>query len=333
MKQDSVEIGTAIARPGELARGVLRVGLLFDSSTVDIPVVVINGARPGTNVWIQSGLHGNEYVGARAIHQLLSEINPAQVVGGLVVVPMGNILAFRSARRSAEQDGLDMNRVWPGSDVDDARSLSAHTEIAVNHLYQPMRQFADIVIDCHSGGWANKMANWIAYLDTGDEASRTAGQLAEASGLDVIWRRERDSFIKKVAGSLSDLLASEGIPCVVIEVGGEGRVDPEPLAAMTNALRNILGSTGVLRGMSTAKSQARHVAHGKWMRAKEGGMFRRSVELLQEVHEGDTVGLITDLHGDLLETISAPIEGIVIGIRTLAVVNSGEYIGNIAEQA
>lgn len=328
--QETITIGTASAQPGQTVYGTLQVARICDASAVNIPVVVVNGKRSGKRIWIQSGVHGNEYVGARAIHSLLAELNAADLVGSLVLVPVANILAFRAASRSAEQDGLDMNRVWPGNDLMGAKSLSAHTEITVHYLYQALRKFADIVIDCHSGGWANIMANWVAYLDIGDEASQLCDRLARATGFDVIWRRRRDAFIEKVAGSVSGLLAEQGIPCVVLESGGEGRVDTEPLSSMTNALRNILREMGVLPGEPDVPKPAKYVAHGNWLRAKEGGMFRRAVQLLQEVSKGELIGTITDLHGDRIEEIIAPTDGIVIGIRTLAIVNSGEYVGNVA---
>ncbi len=333
MSEEKIIIGSASASSGERTHALLQVARLCDGSPVEVPVIVVNGESPGKCIWIQSGVHGNEYVGSMAIHNILSELESSQISGSLIMVPMTNVLAFRAATRSAEQDGLDMNRVWPGNDFSNAKNLSAHTEIVVHHLFQAMRRYADVVIDCHSGGWANKMANWIAYLDSEDEASEICSQLADAAGFDVIWRRQRDSFIRKVKGSVSDTLALQGVPCIVVESGGEGRVDSEPLLATTNALKNMLKAAGVLAGEPDITKRPKYVVRGNWLRAKEGGMFCRAAELLQAVSEGDLIGTVTDLHGDTIEEITSSADGIVIGIRTLAIVNSGEYVGNVAEPA
>jgi len=224
-----------------------------------------------------------------------------------------------------------MNRVWPGNDLAHARSLSAHTEIVVDHLYRAMRPHADVVIDCHSGGWANLMANWAAYLDLGDAASEVCGRVSRAAGFDAIWRRRRDELEKKASGSVSDILAGQGVPCVVLEAGGEGRADEAAVQSLTHALNNILKALGVLPGSPEIAKPPVYVSRGNWIRASQGGMFRQAVGLLQRVSKGDRLGTVTDLFGNGIEEIVSPAAGIVIGIRTLAVVNSGEYIGNVAE--
>jgi len=64
-----VAIGTATARPGERATGYIRVPAGVDAAA-DIPVIVINGAKPGPVLALVAGAHGTEYASIIALEKL-----------------------------------------------------------------------------------------------------------------------------------------------------------------------------------------------------------------------------------------------------------------------
>jgi uncharacterized protein len=53
-------VGSASAERGQKATGYIDVSAGVDAAT-QIPVVVVNGARPGPVLALVSGLHGTEY--------------------------------------------------------------------------------------------------------------------------------------------------------------------------------------------------------------------------------------------------------------------------------
>src|SRR6266581_2028968 len=59
--QSRFTVGTASASPGEKSTGILEVPAGVDAAT-SIPVVVVNGAKPGKVLALVSGAHGTEYV-------------------------------------------------------------------------------------------------------------------------------------------------------------------------------------------------------------------------------------------------------------------------------
>jgi predicted deacylase len=327
----AIRVGTASAASGTRADGVIHGGRLVDSSPVDIPVAVFNGARPGRKVWIHGAIHGDEYVGTRAIQQLIARLDPSEMSGALVAIPVANISAFRAGTRAAPQDGLDMNRVWPGAELDKARALNPHSEVIVHRMFEAMTTIGiDAVIDCHTGGSWCLMANWAAYADYGDAAVE-AGRLAEAAAFDVIWGRKREFIASNVSGSAGDVLSSRGIPYVVLEAGGLTIADRAPVAATVRGLENILKATKVITGEPDVPMPARRVTKGHWMRAREGGLFERRVDLLQAVEKGSVIGVVYDVLGHQLDELRAPATGIVIGLRYAATVASGDYVGNVSE--
>src|SRR2546421_9311055 len=58
--QSNFTVGTASAAPGQKSTGYLEVPAGVDPAT-NIPVVVINGAKPGKILALVSGAHGTEY--------------------------------------------------------------------------------------------------------------------------------------------------------------------------------------------------------------------------------------------------------------------------------
>ncbi|HVI86446.1 MAG TPA: succinylglutamate desuccinylase, partial [bacterium] len=58
-----VVVGTARARPGEIARGAIPVGRGFDGP-IEIPAIVARGVEDGPVLWIDGATHGDEPEGS-----------------------------------------------------------------------------------------------------------------------------------------------------------------------------------------------------------------------------------------------------------------------------
>src|SRR6266478_2209689 len=69
--QSPFTVGTATAAPGQKATGYLEVPAGVDAAT-SIPVVVVNGAKPGKVLALISGAHGTE--SERASYLITKEI-------------------------------------------------------------------------------------------------------------------------------------------------------------------------------------------------------------------------------------------------------------------
>jgi len=74
----SFAVGTAKAARGQKAYGAIEVPAGVDAA-LSIPVVVVNGAKPGPVLAIVSGAHGTEYASIIAVERLISALDPATV--------------------------------------------------------------------------------------------------------------------------------------------------------------------------------------------------------------------------------------------------------------
>src|SRR5258707_2540417 len=112
--QSKFTVGTASSAPGEKSSGTLEVPAGVDAAT-SIPVVVVNGAKPGKVIALVSGAHGTEYVSIIAIEKLIAALDPAQVTGTVILVPLINIQSFEQEVPHVNPvDDKSMNRFYPG---------------------------------------------------------------------------------------------------------------------------------------------------------------------------------------------------------------------------
>jgi predicted deacylase len=86
----SFTLGTATAASGQSATGFLHVPAGVDAAT-DIPVIVVNGAKSGPVLALVSGAHGTEYASIIALEKLIPALDPAELSGTVVLLPLVNI--------------------------------------------------------------------------------------------------------------------------------------------------------------------------------------------------------------------------------------------------
>lgn len=330
--REKFTIANITVEPGAVQHGRWQVAESYDNSPVEIPIAVINGVNDGPCVWVQCAVHGDEYVGVAAIQELLKNVDPQQLSGIIVALPWVNVLAFRAGARMAPQDGMDMNRVYPGQSIDQAMHLFAHTELVIHEIFQEMKK-ADVILDLHDGGRMGRMSPYIQYFTTGEEVDRRSRDLAFASGMDIIWESPPGFVEKKAPGSVGTVTTGMGIPTLTIEIGGEGRIPADDVRRMYLSVDNILKKLQMIPGeiQPHGADQKLVVRQGNWLRPKRGGVFVGYVTPGQLVKKGDLICDVRDPFGQVIEELVAPIDGVVIGIRTYGIIASGQYAGNVAE--
>lgn len=133
-----------------------------------MPVTVIVGAEAvaGRGLVAIGGTHGNEYEGPVAIKHLLAEINAAEVCGRLILVPTLNVMAFRAGQRDSPDDGLNLNRAFPG---DAAGSVTSRVADFVSRLIFP---HVHVVLDIHAGGRVARFPRCTSFHDVPNASQR-----------------------------------------------------------------------------------------------------------------------------------------------------------------
>src|SRR5438445_12155704 len=90
-----------------------------------------------------AGHHGVEQEGPSALISLWHSLRPESLRGSLVMIPVLNPPAFQALRRASLEDGLDINRIFPGN------SRGTVTERLADALRAPLIWCADLVLSLY----------------------------------------------------------------------------------------------------------------------------------------------------------------------------------------
>ena len=310
-------VGTATAAPGETARGAIPAGDLAGGVKVEIPVVVINGAKPGPVFWVNGAIHGDEPEGPRAIQLAMRRIDPAQLTGAVVMVPVVNPLAFSAAERGNPLDtfSYDMNRIYPG------KPNGYFTERLADLHWTAMKDVADMEISIHSGG-AHSFLDKAIFVDERPESV----ELARAMGAG--WGCIMSNFNK--SGSPMAMLNGLGKVGITVELGGRSATSPERFRyvaeELARSILNILYHYKMLPGTPTYPQPA-YKGVQEALLAPASGIFLpvEGVDFLKMMKKGDPIAQIVNVFGDTVGELSAPADGMFFGLRALPNVNMGDW--------
>ena len=313
----TVEVGTAKAAPGTVARGAIPVTTLAGGGAVEIPLVVINGSKPGPVLWVDGAIHGDEPEGPLCCQILMREVKPQDLSGTLVLVPVINVAAYEAASRGNPLDTFshDMNRIYPG------RANGYLSERVAYAHYEWMTKVADMEISIHSGG----AHSFLAPAMFTDERPESV-ELGTAMGPG--WGCMMSSFNPK--GSPMAAMAEAGKVGITVEYGGRSPTSPDLFAkvgrvfadAILNVLRHYKMTPGAAKYDANRTKGAQEA-----LLAPASGLFlpEPDIKFLSPMRKGDRIATIVNLFGDELATLHAPADGMIFGLRALPNVTTGDW--------
>jgi len=284
-----------------------------------VPIATI-GNGEGPTVLVSGGNHGDEYEGQVAALRLIQELDPAQVHGRIVVVPVISKDASRANTRMWPS-GANFNRSFPG------RPDGPPNEQLADYFTRVLFPAADVVIDMHSGG---RTAWFIpcSHMHVVDDAAQRRAMLEAMQA----WNSDYHFLYVDVNGTglLPVEAENQGKVVVTTELGGGGRV-PAPVHALAwSGLLNVLRHVGVLEGDVVRRDPPAVILDGRdpanYVICEQDGIFEGLLEPGAEVRAGDPVARLWD--PDRLDraptVIEAPLDGVLACIRSIPVVEAGD---------
>ena len=322
--QTRFSVGTASAAPGQKATGYLEVPAGVDAAT-NIPVVVINGAKPGPVLALVTGAHGTEYVSIIAVEKLISNLDPAQISGTVVLLPLVNIASFEQKVPHVNPiDNKSMNRFYPG------KADGTQTERASFLITKQVVDRCDYLIDYHGGDLDESLRPYAYWAPTGRDAQdRVSKQMVLAFGLDhiIIWR-ERPTDINATR-YLDNTASVRGKPSIVVEAGHAGTVESDDVALLFN------GTLSTMRVLKMLPGDPHAIENPVWLEklvdviAEGPGMWYPFVKRGTYVEAGMKLGYVTDYFGKVILEARAPAAGVILHLNAVPSLKKGDNIANI----
>jgi predicted deacylase len=295
---------------------VLTVAAGADHAVIELPLLRAAGAADGPHVVILGGVHGDEYEGIAAAASIWHDLDSQELSGTVSIVPTANLPACGAGTRTSPIDGLNLARTFPGS-ADG--SVTERIAAALSELIRT----ADLLIDLHSAGQHYAMPLLCGSYVADDELGRRCQAAGLAFGAPIYWAHPDISPGRSLSVALD-----AGLPSIYVESGGGGRVRPTDLEAYRQGVLRVLAQCGALPAAPpAAPPRMRLRSSGDVdlaLAVTHGGILLEGVALLQAVRSGDTLGRVIDDRGQVLETLRAPADGVVIMARRTARVCPGD---------
>jgi predicted deacylase len=325
-QQHSFSVGTAAAVPGEKATGYLQVPAGSDAGT-EIPVVVIQGSKPGPVLALVSGAHGTEYASVIAVEKLIQKIDPAQVAGTVILVPLVNVQSFlQKVPHVNPVDGKSMNRFYPG------KADGTQTERASWLITRQIVERSDYLIDYHGGDLDENLRPYSYWPISGNQKQDAITRdMVLAFGLDhiIIWAdRPKDPNASRY---LDNTAGTRGKPAIAVEAGYSGTVMPADVDALVNGTLNVMRYLKMLPGAAPLIENPVWIGKIDSVASDREGIFYPLVERGTYVEKGMKVGYVTDYFGNVIYEARAPASGIVLYICSVPSMKKGDTVANIGE--
>src|SRR5215468_12220456 len=207
-------VGSATAARGQKALGVIEVPAGSDAGT-SVPVAVFHGAKPGPALALVSGAHGTEYASIIALEKLIGLLDPAEISGTVIIVPLVNVPSFEQKVPHVNPvDGKSMNRMYPGK-VDGTQTDRASFLIAKQVVEQ-----CDHLIDLHGGDLDENLRPYSYWTKTGNEKQDSVSRgMVLAFGLDHIILATDRPKDRAASRYLENTATVRGKPSITVEAG------------------------------------------------------------------------------------------------------------------
>lgn len=278
-------------------------------------------ADNGKRIAIVTGIHGDELEGQYICYRLVKKItaNMANLTGTVEIYPAVNPLGMESVSRAFPMTGLDMNRVFPGSDIG---------SIAENIAKKLIEDIigADMCVDIHS---SNIFIREIPQVRVRPENSDRLMKYAKLLNTDMVWVHESGAV---GSGSLAESLIAREVPTLVVEMGVGQRIDLEYCDQLLHGLFNLMHELGIWaeeeHGISHPMVSTDGVVHV--VHSSGSGIFIPTAEHNMWLEKGSVIGeIVTPITGTVEQEIIAPVSGVVFSLREYPIVYEGSVIARM----
>lgn len=323
----TIEIAGLPIGPGEKKRGWLPVST-WGAQAVEMPFTVVNGAQAGPRLAVMAGIHGCEYTGIEASIRLGRDLDPQELRGTLILIHVVNIPAFQSRTPYVcPLDGLNLNKIRDENPGGTARGTISHRMI--HTLFHRVIYPSDACIDLHAGDLFESLTEpFIIFPVTPDQGvNERIRAMAEAYGVSYIWGVKENGILR--AGDHS----GQGVvPSIMVECGQEGKIEEEYVRIHYRGVLNVMRLLG-MTGPSWAAPETSPVLirQGGKIMAETGGIFHARVKPGERVVEGDLLGEVKDIWGDVLQRMTAPADCMILMTVSNPIIGAGDVVLGYAE--
>ena len=240
------------------------------------PLPVRSGS--GQDAGGHSGVHGCEYVGVQALRRLAVELDPAELSGNVILLPLANPTGFYAGAKQVVPEGRSqpepgLPRRSGGHPVGPAGLRAGNCPLPGGRL----------LADLHSGDCNEALYPLVFFPTAGTEAVNRAA-LTAARALTVPYR------VRSTAqNGLYSWAVQKNIPALLIERGGLGLWSETEVNACCEDVRALLRHLDILPGGNPFRDQV-EIAEARYVESAADGLWHPAAGLNDSVKAGGSAG-------------------------------------------
>ena len=278
--------------PGAARRLSWSASDIFEGIANSTPVLAVNGAEEGPVLCLTGAVHGDELNGIEIVRRVVHHLDPAELKGAVIGVPIVNLHGFRRASRYLP-DRRDLNRFFPGNPKGSSAARIAYS------FFNEVIAHCTALVDLHTGSFHRTNLPQVRA----DVRHPAVVELARGFDSMVVLHSQPGQ------GTLRRAATEQGIPAITLEAGEPMRLQPAEVDAGVAGIESLLNALGMVKRLRLFRETEPVYYDSKWIRADSGGIFIGNVKLGQRVNEADLLGTITDPITNHTQEIRAPTDG------------------------
>ncbi|MDY3058450.1 MAG: M14 family metallopeptidase [Fusobacterium sp.] len=290
------KLGNITCNKGEKYSGFWKI------DDYNIPVTVIYGKNRGKTICISAGIHNCEYTSIQTAIDLANEFNPDNINGILIILHTVNYSGFfKRVPRIVPEDNKNLNRVFPG---EENGTVSEKIAFAFSKYLYPQ---LDFFIDLHGGDLFEEVMPFIYAPGIGEkEVIDFSHKVASNISLPVRVR-------SKASTGAYNSAAIQGVPSLLIEIGGNGNIESKNLDRYKSCLKEFLAYLEVIEYTTSSKSEEqKEITQANYLESPCEGYWYPRFKAGDLVEKDDILGEIKDCFGKELCTFRAEFDGIIL---------------------
>ena len=276
--------------------------------------IFVCGKDVGKTLVITAGVHGCEYVGIEAAKRLSEVIDPLELRGNIILIPLLNINGFfQGSKQVIPEDNENLNRAFPGK-ADG--TLSSRIAYAIETNIYP---YADFLIDLHSGDSNESLLPLVFYPGAGNQSVNEQA-IEGAKELSVPYRVKSSS-----KNGLYSWAVQKQIPALLIERGANGLWSEQEVEDCMNDIFRIMSFLGIRQEQYKNIDQI-EITEAIYEEAETNGYWYPNITAGEKVYSGDRLGYFQTYPDKKLIDIRAKFDGLVLYYTTSLGVKSGDSL-------
>lgn len=310
--KNSISFGGLTANPGE----IVKKYIILPGTRYKMPVAVVNGVGDGKIMLITASIHGFEYPGIQAAAELVRELDPSQMNGAAVIIPVVNASGFYGRNPYIcpdDENQQNLNRLGPG------KPDGTFGERLIYYLEEEYVKKCDFHLDLHSGDATEALLRFCAIGNLEDPEKREFVHR-------IIHHLDFD-YHTQSSGSTEFYNSSAkyaGVPSMMFECGGSGTWNREEVEFEKDSIRRIMQMLEILPGHPAYNHNVKCIHKQSWIECGETGFFYAMCKVGDEIKEGQKLFEIRDAWGELMQEYFAEHDGKVFILNNTLGVTKGD---------